>query len=406
MSAAMGRTGRNAMRTYGVVALLALAITSTVSCDRNEQPGPAPRFQRTYGGQGDEDGKQARQTTDGGYIIAGEVTPPGSYEFDAILVRTDSIGKELWSRTFGGPGNDWFAAAIETPDAGFIAVGVRDTNDQDIYVVKTDSSGNTLWTRTYSLPGWQDACALEQTDDGGFIIAGTTDGEFSMDVYLVRLTPVGEVLWTVSVGSDNDEYATSVVQTADGGCITAGTAGDYYSELQNCYLVKVDARGALEWTERLGGENRVQGRCIRQTDDRGYAIVGTSCTPDGESANVYLARTDADGELLWTKTCGGGDRDEGISLALAEDGGFILAGNTESYGAGWTDVYVIRTDASGDTLWTRTFGTSADESCSSVCRTADSGFVIAGTADRGGDQNYDIYLIKADAEGDAGDSLH
>jgi len=191
----------------------------------------------------------------------------------------------------------------------------------------------------------------------------------------------------------------SVQQTADSGYIIAGATASFGAGHNDVYLIRTNAQGDTLWTRTYGGLGVDYGYCVRQTSDGGYIIAGITNSFGAGILEAYLIKTNALGETLWTRTYGGADEDWANSVQQTADGGYIIGGRTLSFGAGSYDVYLIKTDAAGDTLWTRTFGgTSADEG-RSVRQTADGGYVIAGITSSFGAGYSDVYLIKTDANG-------
>ncbi len=174
-----------------------------------------------------------------------------------------------------------------------------------------------------------------------------------------RLFPQGpDTLWTKAFGGTNEDYGRSVQETSDGGYIIAGYTKSFGAGSYDVYLIKTDANGDTTWTKTYGGSNIDQGYSVEQTSDGGYIIAGNSKSFGAGLDDVYLIKTDANGDTTWTKTYGGSNIDQGYSVEQTSDGGYIIAGYTKSFGAGSYDVYLIKTDANGDTTWTKTYGGS------------------------------------------------
>ena len=207
------------------------------------------------------------------------------------------------------------------------------------------------------------------------------------------LAQAPDTMWTRTYGGTTDDRGYSVQQTADGGYIIAGLT---YRGFSDVYLIKTDTSGDTLWTRTYGGESSDEGYSVRQTADGGYIVAGY--TRSGyNSPDVYLIKTDASGDTLWTRTYGGIGDDRGYSVELTADGGYIVAG--VSIG----DLYLIKTDGTGDTLWTRTYGGMRTDEGWSVKQTADGGYVIAGWTYSFGAGGSDVYLIRLDSETGIGD---
>ena len=361
------------------------------------------RWTKTYGGPGDDEAAFVRQTTDGGYIVAGEASSFGAGARDVWLVKTDSSGDTLWTRTCGGASDDE-AYAVEQTSDGYIIAGYTisfGAGQKDVYLVKTNTSGDTLWTRTYGGGSPDGGNFVRQTSDGGYIVAGYTYsfGAGQGDACLIKTNALGDTLWTRTYGGATDDWANYVLQTPDSGYIITGCSGYHGARGGDVWLIKTNARGDTLWTRTFGGDSLDVGCTVQPTSDGGYIIAGGTRSFGRGGLDIYLIKTNASGDTLWTRTYGGTADDGGSGAVQTNDGGYTIAGYTYSFGAGQSDVYLIRTDSSGDTLWTRTYGDTGDDGASSVERTSDGGCIVAGYTSSFGAGSYDFYLIKADANG-------
>jgi len=362
---------------------------------------------RTYGGTSYDWGHSVQQTTDGGYIVAGSTYPSGSRYPDVYLIRTDAQGDTLWTRAYGGTASDFGASVQQTSDGGYIIAGSTDSygaGDGDVFLIKTNAQGDTLWTRTYGGTASDFGASVQQTSDGGYVIAGYTAsfGAGSQDVYLVKTNASGDTLWTRAYGGTSLDDGSSVQQTSDGGYIIAGSTYPSGSGYPDVYLIRTDAQGDTLWTRTYGGTDFDVGYSVQQTSDGGYIIAGFTISYGAGNDDVYLIKTNAQGDTLWTRTYGGTSGDGGREVRQTTDGGYIIAGFTISYGAGNVDVYLIKTNAQGDALWTRTYGGPDQDIGWSVQQTTDGGYIIAGYTHSFGAGCDDVYLIKTDANGNMG----
>jgi len=266
----------------------------------------------------------------------------------------------------------------------------------DVYLLKTDSSGDTLWTRTYGGSNSDWGNTVEQTSDGGYIITGHTlsFGAGSSDVYLLKTDSSGDTLWTRTYGGNDYDWGYSLQQTSDGGYIIAAVTLSFGAGYFDVYLLKTDSLGDTLWTHTYGGSDDDRGYSVRQTSDGGYIIAGGTDSFGAGDSSVYLVKTDSSGDTLWTRTYGGSDSDMGYSVRQTSDGGYVIAGDTESFGAGGGDVYLLKIDSSGNTLWTHTYGGSYEDWGISVQETSDGGYIIAGGTASFGAGGYDVYLLR------------
>ncbi|RKX69016.1 hypothetical protein DRP53_09420 [candidate division WOR-3 bacterium] len=367
---------------------------------------PDTLWTRTFGGSDEDVGASVQQTTDNGYIIVAYTMSYGPGSYDVYLIKIDTDGDTLWTKIFGGPAWDFGHSVQQTADGGYIIAGQTysyGSGSGDVYLIKTDANGDTLWIKT--IGGIEDdgGYSVQQTADGGYIIAGynSSVSGFLPDVYLVKTDANGDTLWTKIFGGNGWDKALSVRQTTDGGYIIAGETDSYGAGGFDVYLIKTDADGNTQWTKTIGGRDEDWAYSVQQTTDGGYIIAGRTYSfalGNPDSGDVYLIKTDANGDTLWTKTFGGLGDDVGYSVQQTTDGGYIIAGYTDSYGAGGYDVYLIKIDANGDTLWTKTFGGLGDDGGRAVQQTTDGGYIIAGWTESFGAGSYDIYLIKTEPE--------
>ena len=382
---------------YVCAVLLALLMGSLAQAQQ--------RWTKTYGGVWGDYGWLGQQTADSGYVVTGYTESYGAGYNDFYLVKTNGSGDTLWTGTYGDTGYQSSYSVRQTADKGYVMVGVTmppGGTSFDVQIVKTSASGQPAWTKTHSWPNDDQGRDIRQTSDGGYIIAGCTRsfGAGTLDLLLIRTTGSGDSVWVKAIGGNGYETGYSVLQTTDGGYAIAGYTTGIGGFNSDVYLVKTSASGDTVWTRRYGGTEDEAGLCVDQTADGGYVIVGSHISgSDGQ--NVYLLKTDASGDTLWTRSYGGPYFDVGNSVRQTADGGYIIAGTTYR-SVGDADAYLIKTDALGDTLWTRVFGGTGVDGGNSVQQTLDGGYIVAGRTASYGAGNGDVWLIKTDADGYAG----
>ncbi len=389
------KTARTITRASNLV-LLVTAISTGVSFAQ----APDTLWTRTYGGTGWDHGYSVAQTSDGGYIIAGSYEGPES-NIDVYLIKTDSQGDTLWTRTYGRAALDEGYGVEQTSDGGYVVVGASgEMGDVDAYLIKTDSNGDTIWTRTYGGSSVDEAFAVQQTSDGGYVMAGFTMS-FAVgqeDAWIIKTDQNGDTIWTATYGGGNLDVAPSVQETADGAYVVAGYTWSY-GPVGMAFLAKTGANGDSLWMKLYVPTSHQKAYCVRQTADGGYVFVGERRSSATNDDDVWLVRTDANGDTLWTRIYGGDLNQHGKSLEILSDSGYIIAGNFYHLQPGAIDMYVIRTDAHGDTLWTRTYGGSDTELSEDVLETSDGGYVIVGDTQSPPVIGRDIYLVRLGGNG-------
>ena len=261
---------------------------------------------------------------------------------------------------------------------------------------------DTLWAMTYDAGDVEKAFRARTTDDGGFIVCGSTrsPGPGDTDAYLVRTGPAGAVIWARNHGGTGVEEVYDVLQTSDGGYAAVGYTSTETAGYFDVYLIRTDPAGDTLWTRKYGGIDYDYGYALEEVPGGGFIIAGRTSSYGKGWRSAYFIRTDADGDTLWTSVHGGWGKDEAYSVVALDGGGYLAAGYTESYGAGGRDVWLLRLDSAGDTVWTRTYGGALDERAEDLRRTTDKGFIMAGRSNSFSQSLYDMYLVKIDAAGD------
>lgn len=365
------------------------------------QPTPPPNreWQQFYGGPPNpEIGFSVQQTSDGGFIMSGCMYPPGATYSDVYLVKTDANGNAVWTQNYGGPDGEYGYEVQQTSDGGYIIGGYvyyYATNNGDMYLVKTNANGNLIWARVIGGTSLDEAFSVQQTTDGGYILTGFSDSfSIGRDVYLVKTDGSGLTSWSTTFGGAGSNCGNCVRQTSDGGYIIVGYTDLYGAGGIDVWLIKTDGSGNKQWDKTFGGTSGDWGASVEQTSDGGYIIAGATSSFGAGNSDVWLIKTDSSGNKQWDQTFGGNNPDSGNSVQQTSDGGYIIAGTTSSFGAGNSDAYLIKTDANGAALWTKTMGGNFLDDGYDVNQTTDGGYIVSGRTASFGPGDYAAWLVK------------
>jgi arginine repressor len=318
-------------------------------------------------------------------------------------VKLDSNENIIWQKTLGGSDDDRAYSIQQTKDGGYVVAGYSSSNDGDVksenqaycWIVKLDQNGNIIWqNKIGDLIYGQ---SIKQTTDGGYVIVGDSP---TNDFGIVKIDSNGNVSWQKSFGGKSRGAAYSVQQTTDGGYVVAGyTYSNDISFTNNqgsadYWIVKLDASGNMIWQKTFGGADSEHAYNIQQTADGGYIVAGETWSADGNDfhriINYWIIKLDINGNIIWQKTLGGSGYDEAYSIKQTRDGGYIIAGYTGSNELSGFDtgyVYlIVKLDAKGNLVWRKTLGGSSNDFAQSIQQTKDGNYIIAGYTDsRDGD---------------------
>lgn len=358
-------------------------------------------WSKNYGGSYNEGGNSCKQTDDGGYITLGSTYSYGTGDFDIYLLRLDSLGDTLWTRTYGGSGTDYGYDIQATADGGYVIVGKTRSFGaglMDVYLIKTDALGFTRWTRTFGGAQNDDGMSVCQTGDNGYILCGTTNsfGAVYADVYLIKTDSSGNLEWSRTYGGTGGDLGYAVRSVPGGGYIIVGTTGSFGTGYSSMYAIRTDARGDTLWTTTYGGSNADMGYGVENTLDGGFIFAGATASYGRGYYDAYLVKTDADGWLQWDSTYGGTGDDRAYSVCPTSDGGYIMAGTTESFGSGKIDVYVVKTDPLGEKLWQNTYGGTQADYGYMIIEARQRKYLLVGQSYSYTSGGSDMYVVKVD----------
>jgi hypothetical protein len=380
---------------------------------------PAAVWYKAYGGSGQEFPSSAEKTSDGGYIFAGasqssggDITQSNYGGDDFWVIKTDQNGNKIWQKSYGGTGQESNLKIQQTSDGGYFLVGASSSNNndvtgnhqpsggqysRDIWVSKLDAYGTIIWSKCIggSNDDGDGGLDFKLTNDGGLIIAAQTasyDGDAVLrpagpanPIWIFKLNNLGTIQWSNFYGGNSNSTSIRAInKTSDGGyivaCVTGFTNLPNFHGLGNAdfWIFKIDSMGTMQWNKCFGGDLQDIPYDIIQTSDGNYVAVGTSRSTDGDvtgnhgSYDGWMIKISNTGNLLWQKSLGGSRDEELESVLETNDGGFMILGTTDSYNngdvsgnhsdcAGCTDLWLLKTNATGTKLWQVCYGQGAED---------------------------------------------
>ena len=375
---------------------LALLCCTDDDSSANSQPNIEVSIVQTYGGTKNDSGQSVVATLDGGYAVLGytqsndgDITDKQDESFDYWLLKFNVENELQWQKTYGGSADERGNDIIQTQDGGYAMIGFSFSSDgdvstnaglQDYWLVKLDANGTISWQKSFGYQGADSGMSVIQTNDQGYLITGILDV-------------------TASEGEGNTSRKSS-----------KHAGGDYWA-------LKLNASGAIEWSQYFGGNFTDTPEDIIQTNDNGFIIVGSSDSNDTDISNnigsydFWVVKISASGKLIWEKSFGGNQIDEARAIVSSNDGNYIIAGDTRSSDTdisnniGAADLWLIKISPNGDLLWEKTIGGTNFDVARALAKTQDNGFLLAGSS-RSNDvdvsQNIgqnDVWALKVDDEG-------
>ncbi len=364
-------------------------------------------FMRMATAPGMNGGLSLAVTSDGGFVGTGQQEAGSAGNCDVYVYKVDACGTLQWERLFGNAGADGGKYVQQTSDGGYIVAGLYNSS-YIILLLKIDALGNLQWSKTFE-GGY--GLYVQQTKDGGYILTGFSNagGFGGNDIVLIKTDASGNLIWKKIYGGAGDDWGDYVEQTKDGGYIIAGYTSSYGAGSTDLVLLKVDSLGTMQWNKTYGGTagegNSSWGISGQITSDGGYMICGNTASYGAGSNDVLLVKTDSTGTLQWAKTYGGTNDDQPRFAHQTRSGGFIICGFTRSFwvtGPGDLDAYLIKTDGGGNLLWSKAYGGPAYDKCEMVRETSDGGYALSIITANFGADYYDPIFMKTDSMGVVG----
>lgn len=339
------------------------------------------------------------QGNDGGYVITGFVYANPDGDINAWIIKIDENGAELWAQTYGD--NNFFdlthsfaQSIIPGNNGEYLIIGTTDNGERnrDVLLIKADENGDIsnfdktadgcLWNKVIGSPYSDSSSSIIQANGGGYLIAGHTQSFYidhtQNDALITKIDENGNELWRRKYGGTEQDVARSVIRGNNGGYVIAGETWSFDAEINyDTWVIKIDENGNELWSRTYGGNDAYS---VIPGNDGGYLVAGTTAPIGAGESDAWIIRIDENGEALWEKTFGGEGVDSAYSVIAGNTGGYVIAGDTTSYGEGNSEPWLIKIDENGNEVWSQTFGSTSFDSARSVIQGNDGGYVVTGNA--------------------------
>jgi predicted secreted protein len=303
--------------------------------------------------------------------------------FLSLNVLSQNLQVE-WYKTYGGTETDYAKSVYQTSDSGYIIAGGTQSFGAglaDVWILKTNSGGDTLWSRIYGGEDYDHIQYLLPLSDGGFLIAIRTYsfGNGQADIWLVKIDKDGNEVFSKTIGDVVSEWSNQIIETPDSGFVLAAFTNSFGNGGNEAWLIKTNSEGDTIWTKTYGGSMDDVASGVCPTFDNGFLFVGRTSSFGAGGNDVWIIKTDENGDSIWTKVYGGIDFDVATRILPAEDNTYLILGETQSFGNGMTDFWIIKIDEDGNKIWDKTYGSSANERPFAFIQVSSTEYLMAGS---------------------------
>jgi len=363
-----------------------------------------PGWLKHYGGSNEDVARSIQQTSDGGYIVAGSTKSYTYGDSDIAIYRLNSNGNKIWFKHYGGTQIDEAYSIQQTSDGGYIVTGKTASysyGSDDFAIYKLNSSGNKVWFKHYGGANSDDAYSIQQTSDGGYIVAGNT-WSYSYgneDFAIYKLDSSGNKVWFKHYGGTGGDNGRSIQQTSDGGYVVVGSTESFTYGNPDIAIYKLNSNGNKVWFKHYGGTLWDIGFSIQQTSDGGYIVAGYTESYTYGNYDFAVYKLDSSGNKVWFRHYGGTGNDPARSIQQTSEGGYIVAGHSQSYAYGLWDTAIYKLDSNGNKIWFKHYGGTGYDAGWSVQQTSDGGYIVAGYTDSYTHGQKDFAIYKLDSAG-------
>ena len=343
------------------------------------------QWQTIYGGDEDDIAYGIVALEDGDSAIVGTCKSFGAKRTDICVTRMTAKGEMKWRLWIGGKKKDEGKAISRAADGSILVLGSSKSfsknYDYDLLVAKVSLEGKLVWKKDIGGKRDEFAGGIAGTDDGGALIVGDSKSYSEggdKDIYIAKLDKEGKLLSAHTVGGEKDDSATALTRTRDGKFVVVGSRELEYTGNTDFFVMKLDQDGKKIWAETYGGEFADTLDGVTATIDNGIVAIGKTRSYGSEQTDLTVMKYDADGKLIWHKIYGFKYYEYGNAVATTRDGGFILAGGTNTLGKGNHSAYVLALDKAGELIWSHVYGDERKDVAHGVARMSDGSIIVVG----------------------------
>ncbi len=384
------------MKYYGSFLLTLFLTSSLYAADR------PVTFEKVYGSKEDDFAKSVLTLSDG-FLLVGETKVNRDRRADVYVVKIDKQGNKIWSRAIGGRDDDTGSAAIVTEE-GYLIVGTTKSFGSErssVYVVALDKKGQGKWQRAFfsSDESYYFGTGIVKTKEG-YKISGWEDKPEFFDAvvngYVVDIDKEGERRRLRRYGGEDDDKLYDILKTDDGYILVGESESLREDEGFDAYVLKVTEKGKVVWQKGYGWGYDEKANAVAAAKD-GYIFVGLTKSNRDKREEAYVVKIDKAGNVVWQNTYGGRYDEEAFDI-VADDDGYVIVGMTETDTRGREDVFIFKINEKGRILWQKTYGGRASDIAYSIAKTED-GYIVTGETESYGNGRKDLYLLKIDKRG-------
>jgi len=304
-----------------------------------------------------------------------------------------------WIYVYGGANHDFAKQIISTSDSGYLVIGSTSSfgvANSDMYIIKTDRNCNRQWSHIYGSAAIEWGYAARETSDGGFILCGFTNQNLSTgyDIYLLKIDAAGAISWSKTIGNADWDFGYGIERSADSGFIIIGKTYSPSNGGSDVLIVKTDSLGNLAWEKNYGGAGDESANTIYKTKQGDYLVLGETNSYGAGDKDFYLLKINENGDTLWTKTYGTPAFDAGYSIDTTAAGNYFLFGTSEGNPLRpGKEFYLMEMTPAGDTLYTIFDGGAGDEEGRYILQLPDGDHIFGGMTNSGGLGGKALYMI-------------